>query len=218
MNSLAKRTAKYFFKEGLKYLGVVIGLELILIIEWIALSYGEESVVDSVFNYFLQVGSILIILMNMLYAFYGPGWYDSIALSMGARRKDIFVGEIIKQLTFVVGNLLFFTAVCVAFGRSEEVNKLFISCIIAFALGPIGLIIGHKVKRFGKIFVFIIAFICAIIGGFVGVTQALSGDAFGFEIFSVIVKAKLFLFAVALVIFVLAEIWVYKLNQKSMVR
>ena len=37
MSSLAKRSAKYYFKEGLKAVGLVLGIECLLVIEWLIL-------------------------------------------------------------------------------------------------------------------------------------------------------------------------------------
>lgn len=214
MSSLAKRSAKYFFKEGIKTLGLVLGLECVLIIEWLIIGSDEKSLVEYVLNMFMSVGSIFIIMMNMMYSFYGPNWYDSMALSMGARRKDIFVGELIKQFTFVFGNFIALSLVAVIFQQYKYIILILISCIIAIALGPVGLIVGHKVSKYGKVIIMIIA----IIGGFFGASLAIGG----FWMKEYVTELPVFTFPLlivgAIVIFGLAELWAYKLNQKSMVK
>ena len=214
MSSLAKRSAKYFFKEGLKTLGLVLGLECRLIIEWLIIGSDEKSLVEYVLNMFMSVGSIFIIMMNMMYSFYGPNWYDSMALSMGARRKDIFIGELIKQFTFVGGNFVALSLIAVIFQQYKYIILILISCIIAIALGPIGLIVGHKVSKHGKVIIMIIA----IIGGVFGVSLAMAG--FWMNEFITGFPAFTFQLVIlgAIVIFGLAELWAYKLNQKSMVK
>ena len=214
MSSLAKRSAKYFFKEGLKTLGLVLGLECLLIIEWLIIGSDEKSLVEYVLNMFMSVGSIFIIMMNMMYSFYGPNWYDSMALSMGARRKDIFIGELIKQFTFVGGNFVALSLIAVIFQQYKYIILILISCIIAIALGPIGLIVGHKVSKYGKVIIMIIA----IIGGFFGASLAIGG----FWMKEYVTELPSFTFPLiivgAIAIFALAELWAYKLNQKGMVK
>ena len=66
---------------------------------------------------------------------------------MGARRKDIFVGQLIKQLIIVVCN----TAV-VAVVASIFLSKFFMFYVYATALmglvtGAAGLVIGHKLSK-----------------------------------------------------------------------
>ena len=214
MSSLAKRSAKYFFKEGLKTLGLVLGMECLLIIEWLIIGSDEESIVEYVLNMFMSVGSIFIVMMNLMYSFYGPNWYDSMALSMGARRKDIFIGELIKQFTFVGGNFVALSLIAVIFQQYKYIILILISCIIAIALGPIGLIVGHKVSKYGKVIIMIIA----IIGGVFGVSLAMAG--FWMNEFITGFPAFTFQLVIlgAIVIFGLAELWAYKLNQKSMVK
>ena len=214
MSSLAKRSAKYFFKEGLKTLGLVLGMEVLLIIEWLIIGSDEKSIVEYVLNMFMSVGSIFIVMMNLMYSFYGPNWYDSMALSMGARRKDIFIGELIKQFTFVGGNFVALSLIAVIFQQYKYIILILISCIIAIALGPIGLIVGHKVSKYGKVIIMIIA----IIGGVFGVSLAMAG--FWMNEFITGFPAFTFQLVIlgAIVIFGLAELWAYKLNQKSMVK
>ena len=215
MSSLAKRSAKYFFKEGLKAVGIVLGLECLLVIEWFILGTDEEHFVDYLFQMVMSVGCIIVVMMNMMYSFYGPNWYDSMALSMGARRKDIFLGELIKQATFVGSYMVVYIILIAIFNKYEYLLLMILSSIVSFALGPVGLVIGHKVHNHGKVIVFIIAMIAGGGGGFVGFGAA-TGLAFGAEMLGAFLITATVIGSI--IIFALFEFWAYKLSQKSMVR
>lgn len=215
MSSLAKRSAKYFFKEGLKAVGLVLGIECLLVIEWLILGVDEEYFVDYLFRMVMSVGCIIVVMINMMYSFYGPNWYDSLVMSMGARRKDIFIGELIKQATFVGSNLAVYVILIVIFNKYEYLLLMILSSIVSFALGPVGLVIGHKVHNHGKVIVFIIAMIAGCGGGFIGYFSA-TGVSIGIESMGAYVIIAVLIIAV--IIFALFEFWAYKLNQKSMVR
>lgn len=215
MSSLAKRSAKYYFKEGLKAVGIVLGIECLLVIEWFILGTDEEHFVDYLFQMVMSVGCIIVVMMNMMYSFYGPNWYDSMALSMGARRKDIFLGDLIKQATFVGSNLAVYVILIVIFNKYEYILLMILSSIVSFALGPVGLVIGHKVHNHGKVIVFIIAMLAGGGGGFVGFATA-TGLAFGAEMLGAFLITATVIGSI--IIFALFEFWAYKLNQKSMVR
>lgn len=215
MSSLAKRSARYFFKEGLKALALVLGIECLLVIEWLILGVDEEYFVDYLFRMIMSVGCIIVVMINMMYSFYGPNWYDSLVMSMGARRKDIFIGELIKQATFVGSNLAVYVILIVIFNKYEYLLLMILSSIVSFALGPVGLVIGHKVHNHGKVIVFIIAMIAGCGGGFIGYFSA-TGVSIGIESMGAYVIIAVLIIAV--IIFALFEFWAYKLNQKSMVR
>ena len=215
MSSLAKRSAKYYFKEGLKALALVLGIECFLVIEWFILGANEKNPMDYLFQMVMSVGCIIVVMINMMYSFYGPNWYDSLAMSMGARRKDIFIGELIKQATFVGSYMVVYIILIAIFNKYEYLLLMILSSIVSFALGPVGLVIGHKVHNHGKVIVFIIAMIAGGGGGFVGFATA-TGLAFGAEMLGAFLITATVIGSI--IIFALFEFWVYKLNQKSMVR
>ena len=215
MSSLAKRSAKYYFKEGLKVLALVLGIECCLVIEWFVLGANEKNPMDYLFQMIMSVGCIIVVMINMMHSFYGPNWYDSLAMSMGARRKDIFIGELIKQATFVGSYMVVYIILIAIFNKYEYLLLMILSNIVSFALGPVGLVIGHKVHNHGKIIVFIIAMIAGCGGGFSGFFSA-TGVSIGIESIGAYVIIAVLIIAV--IIFALFEFWAYKLNQKSMVR
>lgn len=215
MSSLAKRSAKYYFKEGLKALALVLGIECFLVIEWFILGANEKNPMDYLFQMVMSVGCIIVVMINMMYSFYGPNWYDSLAMSMGARRKDIFIGELIKQATFVGSYMVVYIILIAIFNKYEYLLLMILSSIVSFALGPVGLVIGHKVHNHGKVIVFIIAMIAGGGGGFIGFFSA-TGVSIGIESMGAYVIIAVLIISV--IIFALFEFWAYKLNQKSMVR
>ena len=215
MSSLAKRSAKYYFKEGLKALALVLGIECFLVIEWFILGANEKNPMDYLFQMVMSVGCIIVVMVNMMYSFYGPNWYDSLAMSMGARRKDIFLGELIKQATFVGSYMVVYIILIAIFNKYEYLLLMILSSIVSFALGPVGLVIGHKVHNHGKVIVFIIAMIAGGGGGFIGFFSA-TGVSIGIESIGAYVIIAVLIISV--IIFALFEFWAYKLNQKSMVR
>ena len=215
MSDLSKRTYKYYFLNGLKSYGIVLLIELVLIVEWILIG-SDEDLTDYVPRMFCMVCGLFTPLMNGIYSMYGPSWYDSLTLSMGARRKDIFVGQIIRQLIMIVCN----TAV-VALAGSLFLSKFFVlyaysTGLLALLTGAAGLIVGYKLRRYGKIVIIIIAFGCAILGGSIGVSAAVHGNIY---LLTSIASIPPVIFPIIIMlIYVVLEAWVYKLSKTMMVR
>lgn len=214
MSSLSLRTYKYYFIRGLKWALYMIGLQCVLVLEWVLFGVDNGGdLLSYVLNMYISCGVLLLIIVNTMFSIYGPNWYDSIVLSMGARRKDIFWGEMIKQLVFIVANALVFITVSIVFGRTESVIYIVLAAIIGFILGPVGLIVGYSIKNYGRIVVAVIAMICGIFGAI------MSGFArTGYSIIKFPLITIPAVFVGAIVVFVLLEVWVYKLNKKCMVR
>lgn len=215
MSDLSKRTYKYYFLNGMKNYGIVLLLELVLILEWILIG-SDEDLMDFVPRMFVMVCGLFTPLMNGIYSMYGPSWYDSLTLSMGARRKDIFVGQIIRQLIMVVCN----TAVVVLVGKiflsDFFVYYAYATALVGLETGAAGLVIGHKLRRYGKIIIVIIAVGCAIVGGSIGVGAATRGNIY---LLSNIASVPIVIYLIVIVLlYVGLEAWVYKLSKTMMVR
>ncbi len=213
MSELSKRSAKYYFIGGLKQVGIMILLQVALVVEWVVLGYDDhENIMDFVIEMLITAGAYFTIFINLLYAMYGPNWYDSMVLSMGARRKDVFWGEMIKQITFVVGNSLVYMLVVAISKEHSYMYFILCSAVIGIAVGPLGLVIGHTMKKFGKLAVIIVALISGCFGAFL--IFSVEDSKFAIK-FPHIGFALVLL--VGIVVFVASEAWVYKLNKKSMV-
>jgi uncharacterized membrane protein YeiH len=84
---------------------------------------------------------------------------------------------------------------------------------IALLTGVIGLVIGHKIRRYGKIAIIIIAAIAGILGGTIGMIS--SGQN---PIFLVHISLNAIAVVVATVALIVGlYIWVYKLTKSMMV-
>ncbi|SDB31236.1 hypothetical protein SAMN02910298_01548 [Pseudobutyrivibrio sp. YE44] len=212
MSNLSKRAAKYYFLQGIKFIVWVILIQGFLFAEWLVIGGDPgESALEHATDMLFSIGGFMTIFLNGMFSLYGPNWYDSMALSMGARRKDIFWGQIIKQFTFVIGATLCYVIVALVSGQTSYLLTIVVEGILAIAAGPIGQVIGYKIKRFGKIAVLFMA----IIGGSFGAAFALQATGvFVFEYQSISIAL---IAVVVLVVFALFEMWVYKLNSKLMV-
>ena len=217
MSELSKRAAKYYFVQGAKQALFVFAF-LMMMIVFNSLVFIDGSLKDSFMNSIgnaLCYGSYMVILCNFMFSVYGPNWYDSIALSLGCRRKDIFIGEMIKQAVFVLSNFIVLIALEVI-GNMDSVMVLIGTAILGFIMGPLGLILGHKIKKIGRIVIIIPIMIGVFLSATLSNVIAMRREAFltegspmtGFVIGFIIVAA---------VLFTLFEFWAYNLNKKSMV-
>ena len=215
MSDLSKRTYKYYIKSSFKILGFELLLELILIIEWLLMGT-DESLIEYISRMFIMCGGLIGVLTNGIYAMYGPSLYDGLVLSMGGRRKEIFWGQIIKQIIYVGGNSLVLLIVATFVHRPIFYYYILGTAVVGFLFGAAGLVIGHKVKKHGKMIIFIIIICCAGIGGGIGGAAAMDSNQALLNMISG-VPAIAYL-PIAGLIYVALEVWVYKLNKSMMVR
>ena len=212
MSELSKRSAKYFFIQGLKMMLLILGIQAVLCVEWALMAEDTASMLEQITRMSLMCGIMFMILFNLIYAVYGPNWLDSLVLSMGARRKDVFVGEIIKQFTFIILNTIIYLTIAVTTDNKRWIPIIFISAVVAALTGAIGQVIGYKIKKYGKVYLVIIGLIAGCFGAFASVTTFLDIDVL--ESFNM---STGLIIALALVLFGLFEFWAYKLGQKCMV-
>ena len=210
MSNLSKVSAKYYFIEGLKASGWCVLIQSVIILfQSLEASNHSMSSIEYAIENLLSLGIVFVILMNGVYSMYGPNWYDNIVLAMGGRRKDIFWGEIIKQFTIVFINSLLYIIVAIVSSNTGYVVNIFSGIIFAIIAGPIGVIIGFTVGKFGR---YVILGVVAIAGSF-GYAMAMSSlGFFDFPPYSVALLGL-----VASILYIVLEIWVYKLYQRLMV-
>lgn len=213
--SLARRSDKYYVKTGLYTLGYALLLECLLIAELIFFDYGNDLRMDYIARSGISFFFMILILFNAMYSLYAANWTDSIVLSMGARRKDIFRGQILKTtVCLVLGAAL--ALIAIYFTKQFELIGLLIMSIIgAFPLTALFYGIGHKIRKWGRVAVMIIAIIGGICGAAVSAGSILR-QVF-FPAFNLQISFAIYAL-VCVVAFVLLEMWVYKLSSKSMVR
>lgn len=212
MGILSKRAAKYYFLHGLKLSAVSIGSILCVGFVWTLTMFGEDGWDERVIRMALQFTRYMVPYLNLCYSIYSPSWYDSLALSMGARRKDIFYGNIIKQSVFALTNVLFFCLLALISGQTGIVEQaVSIACISLFG-GAFGLYMGHKVKKYGRVVMMAACFIFVIFYTGTSLLYIIDGN------FIAKVEAyKPVLIAGAVILFGVMEVMIYRVNKKSMV-
>ena len=217
MSELSKRAAKYYFVQGIKQFLFVIGfIAMMIVFNCLLFDQGSETEVfmDGV-GMALFTGRLMVIALNFMFSVYGPNWYDSMALSLGCRRKDIFIGEMIKQAVFVLCNMILLISLATV-TKQRHSWILVVSGIFAFVVGPLGLVVGHKVKKIGMMVIVILMLVTAFLGQCVVNMIGPKLDVFLAEGHSCIGLVIGFII-VAAVLFTIFEYWAYKLNKNSMV-
>ena len=215
MSELSKRASKYYLIQGFKSFGITIALELFLSIQWTFMGSEHYSVLEYVTENFIIFTVMFMFMFNFLFSMYGPNWYDSIVLSMGGRRKDVFWGEIIKQFSYMLCCIALALTLAVVFNHHILIPLIILGLIVSIISGALGLVVGYKVKKYGKIVLMVMMIIAGSVGGSVAVLT-LNNSLLDFSG----IQSGLLLIGCgvgAVLLFFLLEIWAYKLNQKSMV-
>ncbi len=212
MSDLSKRAAKYYLVQGVRlFIAVLLGMTFVGTV-WILTHFGETNYVESVFYRIFSLGTVFMIMMNFMYSVYSPGWYDSMVLSMGARRKDIFWGVLIKQITFIVCYAIFLSLMSILTSRPERIKSIMMSSAVSLFMGAAGIIVGHAVKKYGRIVYHIFLIIVLGVG---------SGSLVMLEhrehVFTLGNATKYVIAMAGLLLFVIMEFVIYRLNKKSMV-
>lgn len=216
MSDLRKRTCIHYLKDAMKMLLLALGIEAIIIVEQIILSVGELDSISSMFSSAIVLFGLFILLLNVIYAMYGPAWTDSIVLSMGVRRSDIYVGNILKEITFAGAGLIILLAACNFTGTYDLMFYSIYVCIASLVCANVARIIGYKIRKFGKIAIMVTVVICSLSGMAVGMSVALDGLVFDWLKFSV--NTTIITWGVALVIYVILQGIVRRLNSKTRVQ
>ncbi|RKM58137.1 hypothetical protein D6853_00955 [Butyrivibrio sp. X503] len=212
MSELSKRTAKYYFVQGIKlFLVMLLGIVIFGAV-WTNIYLGEVDITDKVLYRILSFGGVFMIMMNMMYSMYSPGWYDNMVLSMGARRKDIFFGDFIKQITFIICNMLLYSTMALAVHKSEHIKRILICGVFALLMGAVGIIVGHIIKKYGRTTFIVISVVCSATFGLI-----MCEVANGIHLFGLGENKENVISIAAVLLFVFMEYVIYRLNRKVMV-
>ncbi|MBR4671432.1 MAG: hypothetical protein IKO84_12625 [Butyrivibrio sp.] len=212
MSELSKRAAKYYFIQGIKLVMVSLLVLIFGGVMWTFFSMGEANAFEHVLNMIFSFGTLFMIMLNFLYSMYSPAWYDSLVLSMGARRKDVFFGELLKQITFIIGTVLIYIILAVSLHRPEHIITILTCSIISLLMGAVGLIVGHKIKKYGRVVYIIFVFVNAALFATIGIRQA---D--GKTLIDAHADSRYVIVSAALLLFAILEFVVYRINKKAMV-
>ncbi len=212
--SLATRSNIYYAVTGLKLLGTVGACVLVLVAEFFIMYYGNDELFKYQMNTLVMLAMMFLVMFNGIFSLYSANWTDSMVLSMGARRKDIFRGQIIKT---VVAMVLGTGVVIAAMYLTDQMDHLRIVIGMAIAAFPISALfyaLGHKIRKFGKLG-FVVIIMAATIGGILfGFNAATPGNPLAAFVRNLNTGA---IIGIAVVLYLLFELWAYKLNKKSMV-
>ena len=216
MSRLTKASIKYYVREGAILMALVLGIGVLFLAEMAVLNLGEDNYFEyTVMSVTMMVGMFMV-MFNVMKSFYGANWTDSMVLSMGARRKDVFRGEIIKSVIYNAGCTLAMILLVVVAKQYYLVTYIAIMFCVSFPAGALGQAIGFKVRKYGKAVLFAIIIVFAGCGGAVG-SMTSDGDR-TFSAMSVLNVNLLIVAIISAVLFVLIELWVYNLNKNCMVQ
>jgi len=171
MDTLKARTIKFYLIKSFQLVVITIGLGLLLFVEGLFFGIGEaDQMIESI-----NLGStgLLIgtMLMPAMYAIYGPNLYDSLVLSMGARRIDIYWGNILKEIVFFVCAAIIICLCGIFTGFTMYKNISIVIPSIGLFMSSLCRLFAIKFKNAGKMVVIIIVLMCAMTGAMCGYTS-----------------------------------------------
>ena len=214
--SLAARSLTYYLKTSVQYLGYSIAIAALIFVEFLFIHSGEADAYGIAFRMAVSILAMFIAMLNPMYALYSPNWYDSNVLSMGGRRRDIFWGSIVKEILFILMGLIIVSAIYSIYGTPEMIPTAVYLMFGALPFTGLARIIGHKIRKNGRIAVIIIA----VLAGFsaatasalsrvrINILDILPGDG----------ASMLLYILIALGIYAVLQIFIYRLCSKAMVR
>ena len=213
MSDLRKRTCIYYFRDFVKLWLLTGGLMLLLLAEHFVIYAGNPLMLKNSIRTCTSVCGLFIFLFNCIYALYGPAWNDSIVLSMGARRSDIFIGTTMRELVYPLSGLGVLYIICKLTGLENLFGLETLLISAAIGLSGLARIIGYKVKKYGKI----VTMVSAVIAGCCG---SLLATYWGGKSNWLDLSRTFFVgaFIGSLIIFVLLRFIIYRLNSKTAVR
>ncbi|MBO4911124.1 MAG: hypothetical protein J5504_00230 [Butyrivibrio sp.] len=216
MSELSKRVVKYYFKQGFKLFAYVLLGIIPLGCVWAFMVYGNDyDWKRQLFRMLFGYCEWLVPYFIFCFSMQAPTWHDSMAMSMGARRKDVFCGNLIKQGTFALCSSFGYILLILWSRQTEQMNHVLFLLAISLASGSVGHFLGYKVYRYGRkvMLISVIAFL--ITYSVVRVSYTINyyhmAKMFSFE-------KNIFAYILGFIIlFVVMEILIYKANKKCVV-
>jgi len=181
MNVTTKKTFFYFFKTAQKTVGLCVALCALIIGEFLILDpdFQMEGAAQRFSGYIMM----LYMIIQAAWGMYAISYYDSLIMSFGAKRKDVFVGEILREmLTAIEITIMYVILQKVGGGETNPQNAL-IFMVVGLAAGAIMRIVGGLNLKHGRLVYLILILGCALLGGVTTGYQAATGKGllgFGF--------------------------------------
>jgi len=219
MSELTKRTIKYYikqaFKEILSFYILISAMVAIFFLYNVASGdnmffYEEESIIWYYGWVMEGWSSKFMVILIYLFSLHTVIVYDNVLLSMGARRKDIFWGTIVKQniyFAFCVPVIYIFRCMCIGEISGVSVGEdYYIMCMLS---GALGVFMGYQLKIYGRSLLLILAFsviftICIVVSLAIIFSELITCYYYKREI-------------IVVVVFIALEVIIYNLNKMSRV-
>ena len=214
--SLAARSLKYYLGIGLQRLGITVGISALIFVEFFIIHAGEPDHIEYTVRLSLLMFSLFVMLFGPMYAMYGPNWYDSNVLMMGGRRRDIFWGVIAKEIFYVVACLIIIIVADILAGTTQLIPYGVFMIGLSLPFSGIMRIIGHNIKKHGRLPVIILAIVAGACGAGMSMTQTMGIDVYSY-LPSTVSGLSVFML-ICLGLYGVFQIFVYKLVSKAMVR
>ena len=214
--SLAARSLTYYLKTSVQYIGYSIAIAALIFVEFLFIHSGEADTFGIAFRMAVSILAMFIAMLNPMYALYSPNWYDSNVLSMGGRRRDIFWGSIVKEILFILMGLIIVSAIYSIYGTPEMIPTAVYLMFGSLPFTGLARIIGHKIRKNGRIAVVVIA----IVAGFSAAAVSMISNS-GLYVFDFLPEggvSMLLYILIALGIYAVLQIFVYRMCSKAMVR
>lgn len=214
--SLAARALKYYLGIALQRLGITAGITALIFVEFLIIHSGEPNFVQTTVRLCFLMFALFAMLFNPMYAMYGPNWYDSNVLSMGGRRKDIFWCSIVKELLYESVCMVVIIVAHNIAGTTELIPYGIVLIGLSLPLAGIARIIGHNIKKHGRLPVIILALTAGAGGAAVSMIETMGVDIYS-KLPSTASQLCVYLLG-CLGAYAIFQIFVYKLCSKAMVR
>lgn len=214
--SLAARSLTYYLKTSVQYIGYSIAIAALIFVEFLFIHSGEVDAFGIAFRMAVSILALFIAMLNPMYALYSPNWYDGNVLSMGGRRKDIFWGSIVKEILFILMGLIIVSVIYSIYGTPEMIP---IAVYLMFGSLPftgLARIIGHKIRKNGRIAVIAIAIVAGLSAA--AASMISNSRLYDFNFLPEGGVSMLLYILIALGIYAVLQIFIYRLCSKAMVR
>ena len=168
MSQATKRTLLFYAKRVQLYVLLAIGGSLVL---GVYFSFLNEDTFGNLYESIKNAIWLIpyfIIVDNTAWGFYSISYYDSIALSFSARRKDLFLGEILWQILLVLECTVAEMILLIFFDTLETLPAFIGYCAISLVVGVVCRFLSAIQTKYGRAIYMVVLIGISISGGLVG--------------------------------------------------
>lgn len=215
MSDLFKRTAKYYFRQGIKLFSYISLGVLAVAVMWTVTLLGEgDDWSRRLFLMLLEFFEFFMPYAAFMFSLYAATLNDGIVLSMGARRKDIFIGNLIKQGTYALCNALGYLLLALPVWEQGRIKHVLFVIAMSLAAGASGYFFGYKVDKYNNAVAAVVAIVYMLL--YVLIRYSFVIIDVGFSAYAF--ENNVVIYALgALLIFAGMEVLIYRANKYSSV-